>query len=54
MGDGWVAKRMNAMELVVETTADPLSFVAPIRHEIQVIDRGQPLRQRADHGELAG
>jgi putative ABC transport system permease protein len=41
MGDGWVAKRMNGMHLVVKTDADPLGFVAPIKREIQAIDNEQ-------------
>jgi putative ABC transport system permease protein len=43
MGPGWVAKRMYAMDLVVKTAADPLGFVAPIKREIQAIDRDQPV-----------
>ena len=41
MGEGWVAKRMGGMSLVAKTSADPLSFVAPIRREIQTIDKEQ-------------
>jgi len=43
MGEGWVAKRMYAMDLAVKTAADPLGFVAPIKREIQAIDKEQPL-----------
>jgi putative ABC transport system permease protein len=43
MGDGWVAKRMNFMDLVVKTAADPLGFVAPVKREIQAIDKEQPV-----------
>jgi putative ABC transport system permease protein len=43
MGEGWVAKRMNFMDLVVKTAADPLGFVAPTKREIQAIDKEQPV-----------
>jgi len=43
MGEGWVAKRMSAMNLVVKTAADPLGLVAPIKREIQAIDNDQPI-----------
>src|SRR5262249_21852450 len=43
MGEGWVAKRVNFMDLVVKTAADPLGFVSSIKREIQVIDKNQPL-----------
>jgi putative ABC transport system permease protein len=43
MGEGWAAKRMNFMDLVVKTAADPLGFVAPIKREIQAIDKEQPV-----------
>jgi putative ABC transport system permease protein len=43
MGEGWVAKRMNFMDLVVKTAADPLGFVAQIEREIQAIDKEQPV-----------
>jgi putative ABC transport system permease protein len=41
MGEGWVAKRMSGMDLIVKTAADPLGFVAPINREIQAIDKEQ-------------
>src|SRR5215475_2883392 len=41
MGNGWVAKRMGGMDLIVKTAADPLSFVAPIKREIQALDKDQ-------------
>jgi len=34
---------MNFMDLVVKTAADPLGFVAPIKREIQAIDKEQPI-----------
>ncbi len=43
MGAGWVAKRMNTMDLVVKTAADPLGFVAPIKREIQAMDKELPI-----------
>jgi putative ABC transport system permease protein len=43
MGPGWVAKRMFAMNLVVKTNGNPLSFVALIKREIQAIDHEQPI-----------
>ncbi|HEX5081526.1 MAG TPA: ABC transporter permease [Blastocatellia bacterium] len=43
MGNGWVAKRMNFMDLAVKTAAEPLGFVALIKREIQVMDKDQPL-----------
>src|SRR5262249_7578555 len=41
MGNGWVAKRMGGMDLIVKTAADPLGFVAPIKREIQAMDKDQ-------------
>jgi putative ABC transport system permease protein len=43
MGNGWVAKRMNFMDLAVKTAAEPFGFVAPIKREIQAMDKDQPL-----------
>jgi putative ABC transport system permease protein len=43
MGPGWIGKRMYAMDLAVKTASDPLNFVAPIKREIQMIDKEQPV-----------
>lgn len=43
MGAGWVAKRLDTMEVVVKTAADPGTFIAPIKQAIQAIDKEQPL-----------
>ncbi|HVG37950.1 MAG TPA: ABC transporter permease, partial [Pyrinomonadaceae bacterium] len=39
----WAADYLRAMDLVVKTSGDPLGMVAPIKREVQAVDRDQPL-----------
>ncbi|HEY9285300.1 MAG TPA: FtsX-like permease family protein, partial [Pyrinomonadaceae bacterium] len=39
----WLAEYARAADLVVKTSGEPASFVAPIRREVQAVDRDQPL-----------
>jgi predicted permease len=39
----WLADFTRALDLVVKTSSDPIGFVAPIKGEIQAIDKDQPL-----------
>jgi putative ABC transport system permease protein len=41
----WKAGYMRATDMLVKTTVDPLSLIAPIKKEIRLIDRGQPIAQ---------
>jgi len=41
----WKAGYMRATDMLVKTTVDPLSLIAPIKKEIRLIDKGQPIAQ---------
>jgi ABC-type antimicrobial peptide transport system permease subunit len=39
----WLAEYTRVMDLIVKTSVEPLDLVAPIKREVQAIDRDQPL-----------
>jgi predicted permease len=43
MNPKWLADFTRAMDLIVKTTDDPTKFIAPIRREVQGVDKDQPL-----------
>jgi len=43
MNPRWMLSRMRALDMVVKTSADPQTFVGPIKRVVQSIDPDQPL-----------
>jgi predicted permease len=41
----WKASLTRATDMIVKTTVDPVSLIGAIKHEIQVIDKDQPIAQ---------